>query len=112
MKFSELQKNTDPIHYIVYTLFAETVYDEDNELAKKIEVSINRVNDRRYPIYYVSVHDTDDASYYSIHTNFTIYLGDYSALVDIEADETTGDPLYAIFQYKNPIPFHVEYIDK
>jgi hypothetical protein len=40
-----------------------------------------------------------------------LYLGMYSAIVDI-GEESNGDPMYAVFQYTNPIPFHVEYIYK
>lgn len=106
MKFTELKKDTDPIHYMIYTLFTESI--ETEEEAERIEVSIEETSHHRYAI---SVQDTKDKMGYGIHTKMNLYLGWYSAIVYI-GDETNGDPMFAVFQHTNPIPFHVEYIYK
>lgn len=106
MKFTELQHNTDPIHYIIHTLFIDSIVDDEE--AENLEVVIEEIPRTRN--YSVTVDDTDDPMGYGIHTSLNIYLGEYSAIADIF--RTNGDPLLAVFQYKNPIPFHVEYIHK
>ena len=102
MKFSELKYHEDKLHYMLHFMYADTL-DEGEEL----EIKIEQVDPYSY---LVSVDALDDPMAYSIHSKMNIAIGEYSAIVDVY--ETTGDPLYAVFQYHQPIPFHCEYIHK
>jgi len=112
MKYTELKPKQNILDYIIDTMFAESICDDEE--AAGIEVQVTETHKPLTSLYegasyVVRVDDTKDNGY-GIHTEMTVHFGGYSAIVDVL--KTTGDPLYAIFQYTHGCGCHVEYIHK
>jgi len=105
MKFEELHRMTDKVHYMIYEIFCNQDHEED-------EVTIEYLYKDHYRVRLVDVEATELLGDTSYNCTVNIAIGFYSAVCEVVPDDRMCDESYFVFQYRQNIPMHYEIISK